>query len=90
MDKFLKKCKVSKLNIYEQLYKEAKITVQKLIKNNKRDFYQKKLKENIGTSMELWKALKSLGLPSKITPVLKFFSKMRKKLCLMKKQTVTS
>ena len=51
------------------MYKEAKVTVQKLIKNKKRDFYQEKLRENVGKPKELWKALKSLGLPSKITPV---------------------
>ena len=68
-DKRLKKFKASRLNIDEQLYKEAKINVQKLIKNKKKDFYQEKLRENVGKPKELWKALKSLGLPSKITPV---------------------
>ena len=68
-DKYLKKFKASRLNIDEQLYKEAKINVQKLIKNKKRDFYHEKLRENVGKPKELWKALKSLGLPSKITPV---------------------
>ena len=34
-DKLLKKFKASRLNIDEQLYKEAKINVQKLIKNKK-------------------------------------------------------
>ena len=37
----------------------------KLIKEKKRQFYTDKLKENIGKPKELWKALKSLGLPSK-------------------------
>ena len=64
--KCLKKFKASRLNIDEQLYKEAKINVQKLIKNKKRDFYQEKLRENVGKPKELWKALKSLGLPSKM------------------------
>ena len=58
----------SRLNI-EQLYKEVKINIQKLIKNKKRDLYQEKLRENVGKPKELWKALKSLGLSSKITPV---------------------
>ena len=35
----------------------------------KKDLYQEKLRENVGKPNELWKALKSLGLPSKITPV---------------------
>ena len=43
-DKRLKKFKASRLNIDEQLYKEAKINVQKLIKNKNRDFYQEKLR----------------------------------------------
>ena len=51
------------------MYKEAKINVQKLTKNKKRDFYQEDLRENVGKPKELWKARKSLGLPSKITPV---------------------
>ena len=51
------------------MYKEAKINVQKLIKNEKRDFYQGKLSENLGKPKELWKALKFIGLQSKITPV---------------------
>ena len=49
----------------EELYKEAKYHVMKLIKEKKRQFYTDKLKENIGKPKELWKALKSLSLPSK-------------------------
>ena len=37
----------------------------KLIKEKKQKFYKEKLKENIGKPKELWKALKSLGLPCK-------------------------
>ena len=51
------------------MFKEAKINVQKRIKNKKRDFYKKKLRKNVGKPEEIWKALKYLGLPSKITPV---------------------
>ena len=43
--------------------------MQKLINYKKRCFYQEKLSENVGKPKELWKALKSLGLPCKITPV---------------------
>ena len=49
--------------------KKQKKNVQKLIKIKERDFYQEKLRENVGKPKELWKALNSLGLPSKITPV---------------------
>jgi len=47
------------------LYEEAKHYAQKLTKEKKSRFYKDKLKENIGKPKELWKALKSLGLPSK-------------------------
>ena len=40
-----------------------------LLKTKKRDFYLRKLRENVGKPKELQKALKSRGLPSKITPV---------------------
>ena len=56
-DKRLKKFKDPRLNIGEQLYKEAKINVYKLIKNKKRDFYQEKLRDNVGKPKELWKPL---------------------------------
>ena len=60
-------------------YKEAKINVQKLFKNKKRDLYEEKLRENVGKPKELWKALKSLDLPSKITLVSEISLKDRKK-----------
>ena len=40
-----------------------------LLKATKRDFYQEKLSKNVGKPKELWKALNSLGLPYKKTPV---------------------
>ena len=61
----LKHFKSTKLHIDEELYKEAKYHALKLIKEKKKQFYKEKLKENIGKPKELWKALKSLGLPSK-------------------------
>ena len=67
--KFRGKClmhfKLTKLHIDEDLYKEAKHNAMNLIKTKKNQFYKRKLKENIGKPKELWKALKSLGLPSK-------------------------
>ena len=53
------------LCLHEELYKEAKYHVMKLMKEKKIQFYTDKLKENIGKPKQLWKALKSLGLPSK-------------------------
>ena len=48
------------------MHKDAKINVQKLIKNKNRDFYLEKVREMLVSPR---KALKSLRLPSKITPV---------------------
>ena len=53
------------MHIDEDLCKEAKYHAVKLIKQKISQFYNKKLKEKIGKPKELWKALKSLGLPSK-------------------------
>ena len=64
-EKRLKQFKSTKLHIDEDLYKEAKYHAVKLIKQKKSQFYKEKLKENICKPKELWKALKSLGLPSK-------------------------
>ena len=64
-EKRLIQFKSTKLHIDEDLYKEAKYHAVKLIKQKKSHFYKEKLKENIGKPKELWKALKSLGLPSK-------------------------
>ena len=63
-DKRLKHFKSTKLNIDEELYKEAKYLALNLIKEKKRKFYKEKLKENIGKPKELWQALKFLGLLS--------------------------
>ena len=41
--------------------------MQKLIKTKKKTIFEEKLKANVGKPKELWKALKSLGLPSKKT-----------------------
>ena len=37
-----------------------------MIFNKNRSFFEKKISESIGTPKDLWKALKSLGLPNKI------------------------
>ena len=63
--KCLMRFKLTKLQIDADLYKEAKYNAMNLIKTKKNQFYKTNLKENIGKPKELWKALKSLGLPSK-------------------------
>ena len=67
-DRLFKKLKKSKLHIDELICKEAKNTVQRLIKEKKKNFFLKKLEENIGEPKELWKNLKKLGLPKIKTP----------------------
>ena len=67
-DNLFEKFKKSKLHIDKLIYKEAKITVQRLIKEKKKKFFSKKLEENIGEPKELWKNLKKLSLPKTKTP----------------------
>ena len=80
-EKRLKQFKSTKLHIDEDLYKEAKYHAVKLIKQKKSQFYKEKLKENIGKPKELWKALKSLGLPSKKGTILNICLKKDDKIC---------
>ena len=65
--KLLKKCKRSRLNIDKELYDAARYKVHKLIFNKKQYYFENKLSECIGKPKELWKALKYLGLPNKIS-----------------------
>ena len=46
----------------EKLYKKAKHSTQKLIKNKKKNYIENKLKEYVSKPKELWKTPKSLGL----------------------------
>ena len=50
-----------------ELNNVARYKVHKLIFNKKKDYFENKLNECIGKPKELWKALKSLGLPNKIS-----------------------
>ena len=65
------KFKRSKLHIDEESYKkvkfkkESKYQVQNLIKKSKREFCETNLRQKINKVKELWKTLKSMGLPSK-------------------------
>ena len=64
-DKLFKKFKKSKLHIDKEIYKIARYKVQKLISYKKNLFFENRLNDSIGKPKELWKALKSLGLPGK-------------------------
>ena len=66
-DKFVKKLKRSRLHIDKELYNATRYKVHKMISNKKKDYFENKLNECIGIPKELWKALKSLGLPNKIS-----------------------
>ena len=72
----LKKFKHSKLHVDDLVFKEQRNYVQNLIRDKKQEFYKEKLQQNVGKPKELWKTLKSLGLPSK--------SSFRTKTCLNK------
>ena len=59
------KIKKSKLHIDKDIYNTARYKLQKMIIKKIRDFFKNKLTESIGKPKDLWKALRSLGLPSK-------------------------
>ena len=65
-EKLFLKFKKSKLCIDEENYKKVKYQVQNLIRKKKRDFYETNLGQKINKTKELWKTLKSMGLPSKV------------------------
>ena len=64
-NKLLAKFKKSKQPSDSQNYKIARNKVQSMIKKKEKNFVAEKLNQNIGKPKELWKSLKSLGLPSK-------------------------
>ena len=64
-DKLFKKFKKSKLHIDKEINKIARYEVQKFIQYKKKKFSENRLNDSLGKPKELWKALKSLGLPSK-------------------------
>ena len=59
------KFKKSKLHIDEENYKKVKYQAQNLIRKEKREFYETNLRQKINKPKELWKTLKSMGVPSK-------------------------
>ena len=66
-DKIFKKLKRSRLPLDQENYKKARYEVKKLIAEKKRNYFETKLTENIGKPKELWKTLKALGLPNKVS-----------------------
>ncbi|MGY8822307.1 MAG: reverse transcriptase domain-containing protein, partial [Pseudomonadales bacterium] len=64
-DRLFKKFKKNNLQINHDIYREARIKTKKAICGKKVNFFEDKLKQNIGKHKELWKTLKDLGLPNK-------------------------
>ena len=64
-NKPFKKFKKSRLRIDKELYKKSKYDTLKLVASKEQAFFEEKLSETIGKPKELWKSLKSLGMPTK-------------------------
>ena len=64
-DKLFKKYKKIRLYVDKEIYKRTRYSVQNFIAKKKKEFFEKKLKECVGKPKDLWKAIKSLGLPNK-------------------------
>ena len=79
-DKLFRKFEKSKLSVDEILYKEARNTVQALIRDKKRKLLQEKLCKNIGKPKELWPIIKNLGLRDKKAPTTSICLNTKKEL----------
>ena len=53
------------LHVDKEIYKSVRYSVENLIVKKKKIFFENKFKECIGKPEDLWKAIKSLGLPNK-------------------------
>ena len=51
--------------IIKENYQKVKYEIQNLIRKKKRQFYETNLRQKINKPKELWKTLRSMGLPSK-------------------------
>ena len=63
--------------------KITKYQVQNLIRKKKREFYETNLRQKINTPKELWKTLKSMGLPSKVVTASNICLKDKNQSCSM-------
>ena len=66
-DNLFKKFKTSRISLDQENYMKAHYKVKKIIARKKKICFEKKLTENICKSKELWKTLKSVGLPNKVS-----------------------
>ena len=60
-----KKFKRSGREIDKGNFKYAKLLLKKVINNKKKLYFEEKIAENRNNPKELWRTLKSLGMPSK-------------------------
>ena len=70
----------SKFHTDEENYKKVKHQVQNLIRKKKWEFYKTNLRQKINEPKELWKTLKSMGLPSKAVTASRICLKDKKEL----------
>ena len=64
-EKLFLKFKKSTFHIDEENQKKVKYQVQNLIRKKNRELYETNLRQKINKPKELWKTLRSMGLPSK-------------------------
>ena len=74
-EKILFKVKKTKLHIDEKIYKKVRSQVQQNLIKKKRNFYEINFEQKINKLKEVWKTLKSMGLPSKGASALNICSK---------------
>ena len=89
-NKLLAKFKKSRSHSYNENYKKSRNKVQRMIKDKKKNFVIGKLNDNIGKPKELWKSLKSLGLPSKESHLQRFVLRKMEFYRLILKQMLKS
>ena len=79
-EKLILEFKKSKLHNDENNFKKFKYQAQNLMRKNKRALYETNLRQKINKPEELWKTLKSLGLPSKAVTASRICLKDKKEL----------
>ena len=76
MRKTVRIIKSTKLHVDEEIYKEARNTVQK----KKKAYFVEKLKESAAKPKSLWKIFKELSLPGKRLPCTDIYLKGKEEL----------
>ena len=64
-DKHYKKIKQSGRETDKDNFKYSKLSLEKIINNKKKLYFEEKIAENKNNPKELWRTLKSLSMPSK-------------------------